>query len=76
MENRVSPDIIYDIFIPQSRYRENIVLTSLWKVMQERWVRKGGTWKTLRVPELKHGGQHVHITRVFVSTDKQRMFVS
>ena len=45
----------------QGRYPENFVLISQLEVYQEggsrRGVKKGGTWRTLRVPDRRHGGQ-------------------
>ena len=36
MEDRVIPDVMNDVFLPQGRYPENFVLISLWEVCQER----------------------------------------
>ena len=40
----------------QGRYPENIVLISQLEECQEEGVKKGGTWRTLRVPDQRHGG--------------------
>ena len=56
MEDRVIPDVMNDVFLPQERYPENFVLISLLEVCQEGGVKKGGTWRTLRVPDRRHGG--------------------
>ena len=57
MEDRVIPDVMNDVFLPQGRYPENFVLISQLEVCQEGGVKKGGTWRTLRVPDWRHGGQ-------------------
>ena len=41
----------------QGRYPENFVLISQLEVCQEGRVKKGGTWRTLRVPDARIGGQ-------------------
>ena len=51
MEVRVIPDLMNYVFLPLGRYPENFVLISLLEVCQEEWVKKGGTWKTLSVPD-------------------------
>ena len=51
MEDMVIPDVMNDVFLPQGRYSENFVLISLFEVCQEGWVKKGGTWRTLRVSD-------------------------
>ena len=40
----------------QGRYPENLVLISQLEVCQEGGVKKAGTWRTLRVPDQRHGG--------------------
>ena len=55
MEDLVIPDVMNDVFLPQGRYPENFVLISLLEVCQEGGVKKGGTWRTLRVPDWRHG---------------------
>ena len=47
MDERVIVDIINDVFVPQGRYPENLVLISQLEVCQEGGVKKGGTWRTL-----------------------------
>ena len=51
MEDMVIPDIMNYVFLPQGRYPENFMLISQWKVCQEGGVKKGGTWRTLSVPD-------------------------
>ena len=53
----VIPDVRNDVFLPQGRYPENFVLISQLEVCQEWRVKKGGTWRTLTVPDWRHGGQ-------------------
>ena len=53
----VIPDITNDFFLPKGRYPENFVLISLLEVCQEEGVKKGDTWRILRVPDQRHGGQ-------------------
>ena len=57
MEDRVIPDIMNDVFLPQGRYPENFMLISQLEVCQEGGVKKGGTWRTLGVPDRRLGGQ-------------------
>ena len=59
MEDRVIPDVMNDVFLPQGRYPENIVLISQLEKGQEGEVKKGGTWRTLRVPDQRSRG-HSH----------------
>ena len=51
----VVPDVMNDVFLPQGRYPENFVLISQLEVCQEEGVKKGGTWRTLRVPDRRLG---------------------
>ena len=51
MDDRVIPDVMNDVFLPQGRYPENFVLISQLEVCQEWGVKKGGTWRTLMVPD-------------------------
>ena len=51
MDDRVISDVMNDVFLPQGRYPENFVLISKLEVCQEGGVKKGGTWRTLRVPD-------------------------
>ena len=55
MEDMVVPDIMNDVFLTQGRYPENFVLTSQFEVCQEGVVKKGSTWRTLRVADRRHG---------------------
>ena len=57
MEDMVIPDIMNDVFLPQGRYPENFVLISQLEEGQEGGAKKRGTWRTLRVPDGRHGGQ-------------------
>ena len=57
MDDRVIPDIMNHVFLPQGRYPENFMLICQLEVCQEGGVKKGGTWRTLRVPDRIHGGQ-------------------
>ena len=57
MEDMVVPDVMNDVFLPQGRYPENFVLISQLEVCQEGGLKKRGTWKTLRVPDARLGGQ-------------------
>ena len=56
LEDRVILDVINDVFLPQGRYPENFVLISQLEVCQEGGVKKGGTWRTLRVSDGTLGG--------------------
>ena len=49
MDDKVIPDIMNDVLLPQGRYPENFVLISQLEMCQEEGVEKGGTWRTLRV---------------------------
>ena len=55
MDARVIPDLMNDVLLPQGRYPENFVLISQLEVCQEGGIKKGGTWKMLRVPDRRHG---------------------
>ena len=57
MEDRVIPDVMNDVFLPLGRYPENFVLISQLEEGQEGGVKKGGTWRKLRVPDQRRGGQ-------------------
>ena len=57
MEDRVIHEVMNDVFSPQGTYPENFVLISQSEVFQEGGVKKGGTWRTLRVPDGTLGGQ-------------------
>ena len=56
MEDMVVPDVMNDVFLPQGRYPENFVLIYQLEAFQEWGVKKGCTWRTLRVPHQRHGG--------------------
>ena len=56
MEVGVIPDVMNDVLSPQGRYPENFLLISLLEVCQEGRVKKGGTWRTLRVPDRRNEG--------------------
>ena len=43
-------------FLTKGRYPENLVLISQLEEGQEEGVKKGGAWRTLRVPDGRHGG--------------------
>ena len=55
----VIPDVMDDLILTKGRYTESFMLISLLEVCQELGVKKGGTWRTLRVPDQRHGG-HGH----------------
>ena len=59
MEDRVITDLMNHVFLPQGRYPENFVLISQLEVCQEDGIKKGVTWRMLRVPDRRHGG-HGH----------------
>ena len=56
MDDRAIPDVMSNIIVPQGIYPENFVLISQSEVCQEGGVKKGGTSRTLRVPDRRHGG--------------------
>ena len=56
MEDMVVPDVMNDVFSPQGTYHENFGLITQSEVCQEGGVKKGGTWRTLRDPDRRHGG--------------------
>ena len=51
MEDRVILDVMNDSFLPQVRFPEIFVLISQLEVCQEEGVKKGGTWRMVRVPD-------------------------
>ena len=53
--DRVIPDVMNDFLLPQGRYPANIMLISQLEVCQEEGVKKGGTLRTLMVPDWRHG---------------------
>ena len=56
MDDRVIPVIMNDVLLPEGTYPENFVSISHLEVCQEGGVKKGGTWRTWRVPDQRHGG--------------------
>ena len=59
LEDMVIPDVLFDLILPQGKYPESLVLISVLEVCQEWWVKNGGTWRILRVPDWRLGG-HDH----------------
>ena len=57
LEDRVILDIMDDHGRPQGRYPEIFILIPLLEVCQEGGVKKVGTWRTFRVPDLRLRGQ-------------------
>ena len=57
LEETVILDVFDDLILQQGRYPEQFVLISLLGVCQEWGVKKGGTWRMLKVPYRGHGGQ-------------------
>ena len=57
MEDIVVPNVMNDVILPQGRYPENYVLIYQLEVCQEWGVKKGGTWRTFRVPDQIYGSQ-------------------
>ena len=57
MDDRVIPDVMNDVLLPQGRYPENFMLISQRKVCQEEGVNKGDSWRTLQFPDRTHGWQ-------------------
>ena len=55
IDDRFLPDVMNDILLPQERQPENFVLIYQLEVCQEEGVKKGGTWRTFRVPDQRHG---------------------
>ena len=53
----VVPDVMDDLILFQKGYPESFLLISLLEVCQERGVNKGGSWRTLGVPDRRLGGQ-------------------
>ena len=66
LDDMVILDIINDVFLPQGRYPEDLVLISLLEVCQEGGHQEGGTWRTLRVPDRRHGGHIWSIKRLWM----------
>ena len=59
MEDMAIPDVMDDLILSQGRYPESFMLISLLEVCQEWGVNKGGTWRTLSVPDGRYG-EHGH----------------
>ena len=55
MDDRVIPDLSNDVLLLQRIYPDNLVLISQLEVCQEGGVKNGVTWRTLRVPDWRHG---------------------
>ena len=47
LDDRVIPEVMNDVLLPQGRYPENFVLISQLEVCQEGRAKKEGTWRTL-----------------------------
>ena len=66
--------VMDDLILSQGRYPESFVLISLLEVCQEWGVLHGGTWKILRVPDQRLGGQchpHCHGWRLLMVPDQR-----
>ena len=59
MEDMVIPDVMNDVCFPHGTYPEHLLLIYQLEVSQEGVVKKGGTWRTLKVPDWRHVG-HGH----------------
>ena len=55
MDDSVIPDLSNDVLLLQRIYPDNLVLISQLEVCQEGGVKNGVTWRTLRVPDWRHG---------------------
>ena len=55
MEVRVILDVMDDVSLPSGRYPLSFVLISLLEVCQVLGVKKGVTWRMLRVPDRRLG---------------------
>ena len=53
----ISIQFMNDLGRPQGRYHDSFVLISLLKVCQEWGVKRGCTWRMLRVPDQRHVGE-------------------
>ena len=56
LEYRVILEVLNDLVCTRGRYPESFALISLMEVCQEWGVKKGGTRRTLRVPDRRCGG--------------------
>ena len=54
---KVIHDVMDDLVWPHGKYSESFVLISLLEVCQEWGFLHGGTWRRLRVPDRRLGGQ-------------------
>ena len=54
MEDRVIPDVMNHVFLPQGRYPENLVMISQLEEGQEGGDQEGESWRMLRVPDRTH----------------------
>ena len=53
----IDVNVMDDVILHSGRYPESFMLISLLEVCQEWGVKKGGTWRILRVSDRRHGGQ-------------------
>ena len=54
-DDRVIADFMNDVLSPRGTYPENCVMISQMEVCQDERVKKGGTWRTLRTHDHRHG---------------------
>ena len=54
LEEMVIHDVMGDLILPQGRYPEKFILISLLEVCKEGGVKKGVSWRMLRVDDWKH----------------------
>ena len=57
MEDRVIPDVMNDVFYPKEDTLKILCQYRYWKCVRKAGVKKGGTLRTLRVPDRRLGGQ-------------------
>ena len=50
-----APGIMDNVLLPYGKYHGHFVFISRLEVCQEEEVKKGGTWRTFRVPDQRHG---------------------
>ena len=56
MDDSVSPYVMNEVFLPKGSYPENLVLISQLEGFHKGGgVKKGGTWRTMKVPDQRHG---------------------